>query len=116
MAYISDSKIILTKIPKKEISFLGKTFQKRQFDGLCKQLENAFGKNYQKRKFPKKEIICQKNRKNARKILKNTEKIPTGLESAQNGQLIPKISKKWFFWLDKSGKIPKKLPKIPEYV
>jgi hypothetical protein len=47
---------------------------------------------------------------------KNNEKIPTGLESAQNGKLIPKISKKWFFWLDKSKKIPKKLPKIPEYV
>ena len=66
--------------PKKEIPF------QEIFDGLHKQLKNAFGKNYQKRKFPKKEIICQKIQKNARKILKNTEKIPTGLESAQNGK------------------------------
>ena len=57
----------------------------------------------------------QKIRKNARKILKNTEKIPTGLESAQNGKSIPEISKKLFFWLEKSGKNPKKFPKIPEY-
>jgi hypothetical protein len=101
---------------KKEFSFLGKTFQNRKFDGLHKQPKNGFGKNYQKRKFPQKEIICWKARKNTRKILKNTEKILTGLESAQNGKLIPEISKKWVFWLDKSGKIPKKLPKIPEYI
>ena len=46
MAYISNSKMVLAKI-----SFLGK--------------------NYQKRKLPKKKIICQKFWKNAEKILKN---------------------------------------------
>ena len=42
--------------------------------------------NYQKGNFPKKEIICQEIRKNSRKILKNIEKIPTHLESAQNAK------------------------------
>jgi hypothetical protein len=28
----------------------------------------------------------------------------------------PKYSNKLVFWLEKSGKIPKKLPKIPEYI
>ena len=60
MADISNSKIILAKITQK--------------------------RNYQKRKLPKKEIICYKIRKYAREILKNTEKIPTGLESAQNAK------------------------------
>ena len=61
MADISNSKMILAK-------------------------NSFFGKNYQKRKLPKKEIICQEKWKNAKKILKNIEKIPTGLESAENAQ------------------------------
>ena len=66
-------------------------FFQKIFDGLHKQLRNGFsknslfGKNYQK-KIPIEEIICQKNQKNAKKILKNTEKMPTGLENAENSQ------------------------------
>ena len=62
MAYISRS----CDLPKKEI-----------FDGLHKRLKNGFGKNYQKRKL---------YARNSGKILKNTEKIPTGLESPQNSK------------------------------
>jgi hypothetical protein len=40
------------------------------------------------------------------------QKIPTDLESTQNGQLIPKISKKWVFWFDKSRKITKNYQKF----
>ena len=35
--------------------------KKEKFDGLHKQLKNAFGKNYQKRKLPKKEITKKGN-------------------------------------------------------
>ena len=37
-------------------------------------------------KITKKEIICYKIRKNARKIIKFLKKIPTGLESPQNSK------------------------------
>ena len=53
---------------------------------------------------------------NARKIPKSTEKIPTDLESAQIANKSQKYSNKLFFWLEKSGKKPKKLQKIPEYI
>ena len=39
---------------------------------------------------------------NARKIPKNTEKIPTDLESAQIANKSQKYSNKLFFWLEKS--------------
>ena len=97
MAYISVSKMLL------EGSFLKRKFllrkylmdyYKGKFDGLHKQLKNDFGKNYRKRTFPKKEIICQKFRKNAGKILKkywkNTHwprKCPKMQKNPQNIQI-----------------------------
>ena len=66
IAYISDSKMVLVKITKKG--------------------------NYQKRKLPKKgnflkrKLYARKFGKMPEKSSKNTEKIPTGLESPQNSK------------------------------
>ena len=53
---------------------------------------------------------------NARKIPKNTEKIPTDLKSAQIANKSQKYSNKLFFWLENFRKNLKKLLKIPEYI
>ena len=53
---------------------------------------------------------------NARKILKNTEKIPVDLESTQIANKSQKYSNKLFFWPEKSRINLKKLPKVTEYI
>ena len=86
-------------------------YQKRKFDSLHKQffcgfdiefpkkanlmadISNLkmvfvkitfFGKCCQKRKFLKRKLHVKNTQKKSRKILKNPEKIPTGLESCKN--------------------------------
>ena len=60
-AYVSKS----CDFPKKDI-----------FDGLHKQLKSGFGMYLPKKKFPKKEIICQKFRKMPEKSPKILKKFP----------------------------------------
>ena len=55
----------------------------------------------------------EKYQKIPKKILKKYPQVQKVPKIANKSQ---KYSNKLFFWLEKSGKIPKKLPKIPENI